>query len=98
MGKRADSNAEVAAKFPATLGRGPPVWRSYQGRPSDEARRAGFALCCAPTPSGHAAAAPPSRVMNSRRFILDMACAVRAAGFPALSAYHEGTGRSLGQA
>src|SRR6516162_8768547 len=28
----------------------------------------GVAGCCAPTPSGHATAAPPTSVMNSRRF------------------------------
>jgi hypothetical protein len=29
----------------------------------------GIAGCCARAASGHAAAAPPSRVMNARRFI-----------------------------
>src|SRR5947208_2901174 len=31
-----------------------------------------FANCCARAASGHAAAAPPSSVMNSRRFMSDM--------------------------
>ena len=31
-----------------------------------------FAGCCARAPSGHAAAAPPNRVMNSRRLRLDL--------------------------
>src|SRR6516162_11486278 len=32
----------------------------------------GIADCCAPAASGHAAAAPPSSAMNSRRLMLDI--------------------------
>jgi hypothetical protein len=32
----------------------------------------GIAVCCARAASGHAAAAPPSKVMNSRRLTLDL--------------------------
>src|SRR5262245_13451026 len=54
----------------------------------------GILDCCARAASGHAAALLPMSAMNSRRFMPDMACATRAAGFPALSSYHEGTVRS----
>jgi hypothetical protein len=60
-----------------------------------------FLASCARAPSGHAAAAPPSSVMNSRRFMSSM-------GFPIgpkpsdIAGYrHSGcrgrTGESLGQ-
>src|SRR5262245_21186845 len=54
--------------------------------------------CCARAASGHAAA-PPSKAMNSRRFMCPVprygaACP---AGLPRTSGYHGADGRSLGQ-
>jgi hypothetical protein len=52
--------------------------------------------CCARAESGHAAAAPPRSVMNSRRFMTDIGLAPpRAAGF-SLS-LNGRTGRSFGR-
>jgi hypothetical protein len=41
-----------------------------------------WGMICSRAASGHAAAAPPSSVMNSRRFMLDMGIPPRAVGLP----------------
>jgi hypothetical protein len=49
--------------------------------------------CCARAASGHAAATPPSSVMNSRRLMLNLPLQSR---FTALSACHRAAGKSYG--
>jgi hypothetical protein len=59
---------------PTTSCRTPAVWLRLEpfdinGRAKASAKpTTGLSGCCAPAASGHAAAAPPSSVMNSRRF------------------------------
>jgi len=63
--------------------------------------------CCARAASGHAAAAPSSSVMNSRRFMSGMGTSspmryqrrrpAHALGFPLLQPAAEGAGKSFGQ-
>jgi hypothetical protein len=55
--------------------------------------------CCARAASGHAAAAPPSSVMNARRFMCPVPRygAAFPAGLPRTQGITEGPARSLGQ-